>query len=154
MPTVFYDDHREPYHTAIHDRVASLGDEDVLQTSAIVLCELEYSYFNAPQDKKAAIRTTIDAIGQDFDAVLPIEQEHASVFGELKANLGKEKRLSRKEMRRHNVDVLLASSAIVTSSVLVGMDRIYEEIARFHDQFRCENWLIGTYRKDPTEGTA
>lgn len=38
---VFYDDHREPCH--IHDRVASLSDEDVVQTSAIGLCELARS---------------------------------------------------------------------------------------------------------------
>jgi len=114
----------------------------ISRCSALVLCELEYSYYNAPDEKQGPIRRTIDAIAHDFDAVLPIDEKLAPVFGELKAQLGRDKRLNRTEMRRHNIDILLASSAIVTSSVLVGMDRMYREIAGFHDQFQHENWFL------------
>ena len=140
--TVFYDDQREPYHGILHQRVAALDDDDALQSSALVLCELEYSYFNAPSDKREPIRRTIDSIKQDFAAILPIGWEIASIYGELKARLGRERSLGRKDMRKHNIDLLLASSAITTGSVLIGMDQMYVEIARFHDGFRHANWLV------------
>ncbi len=53
--TFFYDDQRQPYHEALHRRVAALDDADSLETSVVVLCELEYSYFMAPDEKKPAI---------------------------------------------------------------------------------------------------
>ncbi len=147
--TFFYDDQRQPYHTALHQRVAALEDTDVLGTSALVLCELEYSYWNAPEDKKEAIRKTISSLEEDFEAILPVGQEIASIFGELKARLQREKNLSRKEMRKHNIDLLLASSAIVAESVLIGMDRMYLEIARLHEGFRYENWPVPAPKKGP-----
>ena len=122
---ILYDDQREPYHEAIHAHISKLNDEDLLQTSVIVLYELEYSCCNAPQEKKQRIRDTINAILQDFDAILPVEQQTAPIYGELKFRLKYEKRLGRKAMRMHNIDIILASTAISTSSVLIGMDRIY-----------------------------
>jgi len=139
---VFYDDQRQPHHEAIHAHLAKLRDEDSLQTSVLVLYELEYSFFNAPDDKKSCIRNTIDAMLQDFDGILPVDQRTAPIFGELKARLKQKKHLSRKAMRIHNIDLILASTAISTSSVLIGMDRIYQDITEFYPEFRFENWLI------------
>ncbi len=45
--------------------------------------------------------------------------------------------------------LLLASSAIVTGSTLIGMDRMYLEIAKLHDGFRYENWLLPPPKKVP-----
>ena len=53
-----------------------------------------------------------------------------------------EKHLDRKEMRKHNIDIVLASTAISTSSVLVSTDSIYDDIHRFYPIFRYTNWLI------------
>ena len=110
--TFFYDDRRQPQHKALHDRIASLEDTDVLETSALVLCEFEYSYWNAPKEKRDSIRRTISSLEEDFETIRPVDRQVASVFGELKARLGRERNVGRKEMRRHNVDLLLASSAV------------------------------------------
>jgi predicted nucleic acid-binding protein len=125
---ILYDDSRKEHHEALHRKISQLVDEDELQTSVLVVCELEYSFFNAPDDKKGCIRETINSVLSDFDAILPLELEIAPIFGELKALLRKVKNLNRKEMRKHNVDIILASTAIQTSSVLIGMDSIYQYI--------------------------
>lgn len=139
--TFFYDDQRQPYHDALHRHVAALDDADSLETSSAVLCELEYSYFMAPDDKKQPIRRTIDSIQQDFGAILPVDEALAPVFGELKARLASDRNVGRKGMRKHNIDILLASSAIVAEAVLVGMDQIYDDVAQLHDGFRHESWM-------------
>lgn len=139
--SILYDDTRKAHHEAIHRKIAQLGDEDILNTSVLVLYELEYSFFNAPPDKRIRIRNTIDSLVRDFDAVLPVEQIVAPVFGDLKALLRKEKNLSRKQMRKHNIDLMLASTAIKDSSVLVGADGIYSDIESLNPMFRFENWF-------------
>jgi len=106
---ILYDDQRGKHHEAIHRKVSQLGDEDELQTSVLVLFELEYSFFNAPHNKKERIRNTISSVFYDFDAVLPLEQTVAPIFGELKAILRKEKNLSRKEMRSGLKEIAVAN---------------------------------------------
>ncbi len=139
---ILYDDQRKPYHEHLHARIATLKDEDSIQTSVLVLCELEYSFFNAPHKKKQRIRETIESIVRDFDRILPVEPQIASIYGELKSRLKHERHLTRKAMRVHNIDIILASTAISTSSVLIGMDKIYHDIADFYPDFQCENWLL------------
>lgn len=43
----------------------------------------------------------------------------APTYGELKALFKNAKNLDRKEMRKHNIDIILASTAIQTNSVLI-----------------------------------
>ena len=138
---IMYDDQRKEEHNIIHTRLSQLTDEDRLLTSVLVIYEMEYSYFNAPENKKTAIRNTINSIIDDFDALLPINQSAAPIFGELKAKLKTKKNLSRKEMRKHNVDLMLASTAIDTSSVLVCNDDIYREISDLNENLIFQNWL-------------
>jgi predicted nucleic acid-binding protein len=135
-----YDDQRRPEHQKIHQELSKLSNDDRLLTSVLVIYELEYSFYNAPEDKTPAIRNT-NAIFNDFDAILPIVPSAAPIYEEIKANLKKDKNLSRKEMRKHNIDLMLASTAIDTSSVLVCGDKIYQYISKIHNDFVYENWL-------------
>ncbi len=139
--TFLYDNERKDYHDAVHRKISQLNDGDELCVSVLALHELEYSFCNAPDDKKERIRQMITSILTDFDAILPINTETAPIFGKLKADLKRMKNLTRKEMRKHNIDLMLASTAIHFSSILVGVDAIYRDIARLHEQFRIENWL-------------
>ncbi len=48
MVNILYDDTRKAHHDALHRRISKLTNEDVLHSSVLVLCELEYSFYNAP----------------------------------------------------------------------------------------------------------
>ncbi len=137
---IIYDDQRNG-HEHIHRKTSALRDEDRLFISVLILYELEYSFFNAPDDKKDYIRNTINCVTNEFDGVLPLEQKSAGIFGELKTLLRKRKNLTRKEMRKHNIDIMLAGTAISNSCVMVGTDSIYEDIAELNPMFCFENWL-------------
>ena len=45
-------------------------------------------------------------------------------------------------MKRYNVDVLIASVAISESSIVIGADTLYVEIAAVSPYFQYQNWLI------------
>lgn len=60
--TIFYDNSCKVHHEALHQKIGQLKDEDWLQTSVLVLYELEYSFYNAPDAKKESIRNTINSI--------------------------------------------------------------------------------------------
>lgn len=98
-------------------------------------------FFNAPDVKKGFIRRTINSALNDFDAVLPLNTGSAPIFGEIKALLKQEKGLSRKQMRKHNIDIMLASTSISTSSVLIGSDGIYSNISELYPIFHYEKWI-------------
>lgn len=140
--SILYDDSRKNHYELLHSRLANLHDDDLVYTSVLVLCELEYSFHNAPDEKKEPVRNTINAVLNDFDDVLPLALEMAAIFGKLKALLKKARNLNRQEMRKHNVDLMLASTAIQTESILVGTDRIYKELAALHPAFHFQNWLL------------
>ncbi|MCP4405570.1 MAG: type II toxin-antitoxin system VapC family toxin [bacterium] len=141
---IFYDSSRKAHHEVLHRKIGQLKDEDRLQTSVLVVCELEYSFYNAPDAKKGPIRKTLDSMLGDFDVILPVELGITPIYGELKALLKNAKNLDRKEMRKHNIDIILASTAIHTTSILIGMDKLYQDIAKLHTDFHFENWLTTT----------
>ncbi len=139
--SVLYDGHRKACHETIHQKVTRLTDEDRLQVSILLIYELEYSFCNAPSEKRVLIRNTIHAVKKDFDAILPLSSDAASFFGEMKARLKIDRNLSRKEMIKHNIDIMIASTAICSASVLISADRIYEDLAVLFPGLRVENWL-------------
>lgn len=107
----------------------------------LTLCELEYGLANAPANKKGFLEAAIRALQQDFDAILPLDSPVAPIYGRMKAWLRDQAGLDRKGMRRHNIDLLLASCALTSASILVGADRIFDTLKAFDSELRVENWL-------------
>lgn len=139
--SLLYDDQRKAHYETLHRKLSQLNNEDELHTSALVIFELEYSFFNAPDEKKAGIRNTINSVLSEFNAILPVTTALAPIFGELKAQLKHAKNLNRKDLPQYNIDLILASTAIHTSAVLVGNDHIYRELLALNERFAFENWL-------------
>lgn len=46
----------------------------------------------------------------------------------------------KKEIKRHTVDFILASTAIEANAVLVSDDRIFKTIKEFYPSLHVENW--------------
>ena len=137
----FYDATRLPEHLRIKSCVSRLNDEDVLQVSVLTLYEFEYSYFNASATRKSHIRKTIEQIEQTF-AIISLRRNFARTYGEIKSLLKHSTGRKAKEMKRYNIDLLIASTAIAESSIVIGSDRIYQELKTLYPGFQTENWLI------------
>ncbi|WP_133511861.1 type II toxin-antitoxin system VapC family toxin [Candidatus Thiosymbion oneisti] len=136
----FYDKNSSD-HDAIAHRLGSLNDEDRVFISIITLYELEYGYNNAPEDKRFAIRKKINEAKEDF-GILPLTIKGSMLFGRLKKSLVNKRNLKKGSAKKHNIDVILASTAIINSCTLVSADRIYTEIKQQEPRLKIDNWMI------------
>ena len=78
---------------------------------------------------------------EKFDELLPTKQEAARDFGELKAFLKNKRNLDRKEMRKHNIDIVIAATAIYENATIISGDDIYKDLAECKTNLKSENWI-------------
>jgi len=130
-----------PGHRSIARRFTTLADSDLVFVSILAIYELEYGYANAPDERKPVIRQRISSLQSDF-SILPLTPEAARVFGALKARFRKVRQLSKKGSKTHNVDLMVAATAIIEGCTLIGVDEIYQELQRLDPTLRIENWLV------------
>ena len=74
--------------------------------------------------------------------VLPLTPEAARLFGRLKAGLSEIRGLSSKGSKLHNIDVMLAATAVTEDCTLISGDSIYGDLQKVDPMLRIENWLV------------
>lgn len=127
-------------HELITQKFAVLDDEDIVQVSFMTIFELEYSFSNAnDNNKKAEIRETIEQTKRLFQ-IVPLKIEFAETYGEIKTQLKNYWGSNTKAMKKHNVDLLIASTSLIEKSTLIAHDTIYKDLAEINSQFQYENW--------------
>ncbi len=125
----------------ISAHVSTLHEHDCLYISIVSLYELEYGWANAPEQKQADIRQVITDIHTDF-TVLALSAQGAMVFGNLKKRIKETRSPSKENMKKFNIDVMLAATAITHQIVLVSADTVYAELQRHDPSLRVENWMV------------
>lgn len=128
-----------PRHGEVIRRVASLEDSDAVLVSILVLYELEYACANAPRDKKEIYRQRIEKATTRFSLV-PLSPEAAQVFGRLKKGLVDVRKLSKRGSKYHNIDVMIAATAISESYTLVSADSLYGDLQKLDSGLLLESW--------------
>ena len=68
--------------------------------------------------------------------------EAARVFGSLKAQLRTARQLSQEKIKAHNIDLMLAATAIAEDCTLVSGDGLYPDLRGLDPALQIENWLI------------
>jgi predicted nucleic acid-binding protein len=102
---------------------------------------LEYAYCNAPEDKKVIIRNDINHLQSHFE-ILPLSLSNAEVFGVLKKKFRDSRMISKENIKKHNIDIMLASCAICENYCLVSADGIYQDLKQFADGLYVEDWTV------------
>lgn len=128
-------------HATVSKHVSVLSDHDRAYISIVSLYELEYGWANAPDEKKSAIRQVITEVQTDF-GVLALSAQGATVFGDLKKRIKDARSPSKENMKKFNVDLMLAATAITAQCVLVSADIVYKELQRYYSSLRIENWMV------------
>lgn len=118
----------------------SLNNNDEINISILTLFELEYGYENTLDNLKKKIRKKINKV-ESCCSVLPLNRSAVMYFGQLKKGLRDLHNLNKEQIRKHNIDIMLASTAIVESCILVSSDKIYSVLSRLNPQFHSENWI-------------
>jgi len=135
----FYDDTNQEKHTNIHNKVLTLGVYDNVYVSVLSLYEYHYSYSNAAKKEKDKILTTINELEKDFQ-ILPVGNIGASIFGELKAKYKAATNTQRSNMKKFNIDLIIASTAISNSCIVVSNDKVYKKLSEICEDFECEQF--------------
>jgi len=134
----FYDKFSAGYHK-ISNKLLSLNDVDSVSITILTLYEMEYGYANAPEKMKNILRQKIKEVQQDFH-ILSLSADSAKLFGELKKSLKNSKRLKKENIKKHNIDIMIAATAINENCILVSNDAIYRDIKKIYD-FKYEDWI-------------
>ncbi len=138
----FLCDNQRAEHEIFMGRLEQLADEDVLFFSVLSVFELEYSFANVTDKMKAKkIRATIQTILKNPNLFsLPIKAEMAQWYGKVKRILKQKENISRENIKKFNIDMMLASVAIHEDCTLVSGDNIYQRIARHQTELKTECW--------------
>jgi len=132
-------DPEAPGHEGMTRQLASLANSDQVFISILALYELEYGFANAPEEKKPAIRKRITDAHKDFP-ILPLTTAGAGLFGSLKAEFRQLRQLNDKKVKGHNIDLMIAATAISEECVLISLDSIYPDVLQLHAGLRLESW--------------
>lgn len=128
-------------HAKLALKLKQLEDTDEVYVSILTLYELSYGLANAPENKKSEIKRQLFLINQHFH-ILPLPHNGVMEFGKLKSTLREKQTISSKNMSEHNIDIMLAATAIAEQAILVSADKIFMDLKWINEQLQIENWLI------------
>ncbi|HLP44639.1 MAG TPA: type II toxin-antitoxin system VapC family toxin [Candidatus Kapabacteria bacterium] len=134
-----FEDRTKPSYKTIRNKLASLSDEDYVYISIISAYEYQDGIAKAPKPLSENLKNAWQTFLDLFE-VLPLTLKGAAIYGEIKTLYEKHTGIGKKEVKRHTVDFILASTAIASKAIIVSDDRIFETIKNFYPSLIVENW--------------
>ncbi|GEM_PF-2532423 len=111
-----------PYHKIVKHHVKRLSEKDTIYLSILSIYELRYSLSNTEDEDKVNDILQLIQWCQHFFEILPLSEAGAVFYGELKAALKKKTGMNRKAIKKYNIDIILAATALDRHCVLVAKD--------------------------------
>ncbi len=148
-----HDEHHKIFTSRIKN-FDSLDESVKIYASILSIFEMEYGAAHAttPELVKEA-RTALEFLKTQRDAkkvmieILPLTIEQAEIFGEIKEQFQKKKtemgeKMGKRSLPKHNIDLMIAATAIESGAVLVSNDKkMFELIQNICSDFRWEDWI-------------
>lgn len=128
-------------HHKILQHLATLTNTDKVYFSILTLYEFEYGFANAPDNKKTRIRQKIIQVQKDFE-VLSLTSQGAALFGLLKKSIKDFRNLNQENLKKHNIDLMMISTAITENCTLVSADKIFTDIQSVFVDLSTEDWTV------------
>lgn len=132
------------HHANIVKELNSLNNNDRVSISILSLYELEYAYCNAPIEKSQIIKNDIIHLKNNFD-IVPLSISSAEIFGRLKKQFKDGLMINKENIKKHNIDIILASQAIDNQNILVSADKIYQTLKKLDNTLKVEDWTFVKY---------
>jgi len=133
-------DNKSVFHTRITEKLAKLSSESRIYLSVMTLYEIEYGIASAKGDTERKKYEIARELLLDFFGVLPATKKETQIFGVLKSTYQRTTGINKKALARHNVDFIIASTAIANEAILVSNDHIFFDIQKHYTPFKIENW--------------
>lgn len=94
--------------------------------SILTIYEYEFGISALKGDDKEKESRILDDILDLFE-IIPLTRKDAKIYGELKQGFKKKTGINKNALKRHNIDIALASVAIANDYILVAQDSIYSD---------------------------
>jgi predicted nucleic acid-binding protein len=111
--------------------------------SMLTIYEMEYSlaaFIEEKQEEKRQVQKNFEL----FKETLPnlnLSFESARIYGQLKHQFRQKTGIPKKALKRHNIDIALASIAIAHDCLLVSQDGIYaDHLQPLDARLKYQNW--------------
>ena len=127
----------------IMQHIRKLNEDDDLLISILTIFELDYGYENSPEINKPSLLVKIKHI-EDQLSIIPLKREQGRWFGRVKHIFRQFRKLNKNALKKHNIDIMIGSTAISEGCILVSADKIYSELAELVPELQVENWTLGS----------
>lgn len=136
----YLEEQTSPFHAKTKACLFRLSDEDEIFIPILILYELRYSVSAASPGKTERLNAVVRSYLEKFP-VHHLTERGAEIFGDIKAKY-RDKRpgINQKALDQHNIDFILASSALAGDAVLVSNDKIFLAIKDIEPSLKLENW--------------
>jgi predicted nucleic acid-binding protein len=130
---------RSPFHHHVTGKLSRLSENDAVCISVLTFYEAEYGVLSVPAEHRERVGKARELMLRLFD-ILPVPASGAESFGRIKLAYRNKTGIPQKLLHQHNIDFILASSALAENAVLVSNDRIFAAIAEIEPALQLENW--------------
>jgi len=125
----------------IFDKFYDLEDDDIVMVSVITLYETYYGLKNnEDKEQQEEIRKNIEFIHKFFE-IIPLDLKEMELYADLKVLYKKHTGINKKSMKKNDLDILIASTAIAENATLISYDGIFKKLSEIEPKFKWENWL-------------
>jgi len=125
----------------IYEKFYQLDDEDVIMVSIVTLYEATYGLKHSKDKKQQEeIRQNIAYIQKYFE-IIPLDLREMELFANLKVLYKNKTGINKKAMKKNDLDILIASTAMAENAILISDDGIFERLSEIEPNFKWENWL-------------
>ena len=129
-------DRASAFHEPAKRRLLSLAEGSEMAISILTLYELAYGFQHDPAHSRL-----LSIVREEGVRIMPLTEHGASIFATLKQLYRQHTGASRKALGRHNIDLILASTAIIENAVLVSNDTIFKALAALEPRLAIESWV-------------
>ncbi len=135
----YMENRHSPFHKQVKERFTQLAGNDEVFISILTIYELEYSIPLSTPEEKDSLRKVVDYFQRRFP-VMHTSTKGAKAFGHLKSQYKKHTGGNKKVLDQHNIDFIIAGSALSEGYTLVSNDKIFKTLQLLVPDFQTENW--------------
>jgi predicted nucleic acid-binding protein len=128
-------DHASPFHPPAKRHLAGLPQECEIAVSILTLYELTYGFLYDPVHSRL-----LSILKEEPVRIVPLTEAGTGIFAALKHAYRRQTGARERTIGRHNIDLLLAATAVVEGAVLVSNDGIFVTLAGLEPRLTVENW--------------
>jgi predicted nucleic acid-binding protein len=133
----------DKYHAQHISKLSALNSCDEVYASIVSLYEMEYGARHIRDEQPVLAKSMTLAIQsiQDDISILPLTITGAKIFAYIKERYRQITKLGKKALIKHNVDLMVAATALDNQAILVSNDhKMFATIKTFSTDFQWEDW--------------